>query len=120
MIKKTIKFTDFEGAERQIEALFNLTRSECMELQMSADGGLEKMLTRIVEENDVAKIVEWFKKIILKSYGKRSDDGMRFVKSEELATEFSQTMAYDELFMALSQDADAAAEFINGIIPQNM
>lgn len=52
-----------------------------------------------------------------KSYGEKSPDGKRFVKSEELSTAFSQTEAYSQLYMELATDADKAAEFINGVIP---
>lgn len=50
-------------------------------------------------------------------YGEKSPDGKRFVKSEELSTAFSQTEAYSQLYMELATDADKAAEFINGVIP---
>lgn len=78
------------------------------------------MLKRIVAADDRPAIIKIFKDIILKSYGEKSPDGKRFIKSEEMSTAFSQTEAYTELFMELSSDADAAAAFINGIIPADM
>ena len=35
----------------------------------------------------------------------------------EISTAFSQTEAYSQLFMELATDADAAAKFVNGIVP---
>ncbi|MCC8097999.1 MAG: hypothetical protein LIO44_05490, partial [Eubacterium sp.] len=58
------------------------------------------------------------KEIILKAYGEKSDDGRRYIKSDELSETFSQTNAYSELFIELSTDAEAAAAFVNGIIPK--
>ena len=37
-----------------------------------------------------------------------------------LYVEFSQTEAYSEIFMELATDADAAAKFVNGIIPSDV
>ena len=61
-----------------------------------------------------------FKDLVLKSYGVKSDDGRRFIKNEKLREEFEQTEAYSILYMELSTDADAAAAFVNGIIPADV
>lgn len=118
MLKKTIKYTDYDGNEREEDFYFNLTKAECIKLQLSTDGGLEKKLRKIIAEQDVPKILPIFEEIVLGAYGEKSMDGKRFMKSKELSEAFSQTEAYTELFMELVSDADAAAAFINGIIPQ--
>lgn len=120
MLKKTIKYTDFDGNERTEDFFFNLTRAEVMEMEMGVTGGMTQMLNKIIQEQDSKKIIETFKAIILKAYGEKSPDGKRFVKNEELAEAFSQTEAYTELFMELAIDAGAAAAFINGIVPQQV
>lgn len=120
MIKKTITYTDFDGNERTEDFNFNLSKAEVMEMELSTTGGMVQMLNRIIAEQDGKRIVETFKDLILKSYGVKSPDGKHFIKSEELSTAFSQTNAYSDLFIECSTDADAAAAFINGIIPQKM
>lgn len=120
MIKKTIKYVDYNGTERTEDFYFNLSKAEVSEMELSVDGGLSQMLERIVASQDNKEIIRMFKKIILKAYGEKSADGKRFVKSEELATAFSQTEAYVELFMELATNEDKAAEFVNGIIPHNL
>ena len=119
MIAKNITYTDFNGNERTDECLFHFSESELMELEMSTSGGLANMLTRIIQAQDAPAIMENFKKIILKAYGEKSADGKRFEKSEAISTAFSQTGAYDKLFMELVTDAKKASEFINAVIPQN-
>ena len=84
---------------------------------MSHDGGLIKIIEKIIEIKDHKRIVEIFKDLILKAYGEKSLDGKRFIKSEELSTAFSQTEAYSDLFMHLATDAKAAADFINAVVP---
>lgn len=118
MLKKTIKYTDFNGVEREEDFYFNLSKAEVTEMELEKEGGLSAHMERIVAANDNAAIVKEFKNIILKSYGEKSADGKRFIKSPELSIAFSQTEAYSELFVELATDAEAASKFINGIMPQ--
>lgn len=117
MLSKTITYTDFNGNKRTEVFNFNLSKAELMEMELSTSGGFAEMVQGIVNAQDGPAIIKIFKDIILKAYGQKSPDGKRFVKSEELSKEFSETEAYSELFMELATNADAAAEFINGIIP---
>lgn len=117
MLKKTITYPDYNGVERTEDFYFNLTKAEVMEMELSTAGGLAEMITKIVNAQDAPAIIKVFKDLILKAYGEKSPDGKRFVKSEALAEAFSQTEAYSQLFMELATDADAAADFVNGIVP---
>lgn len=117
MIKKTITYTDYNAVERTEDFYFNLTKAEIMEMEMTTSGGMGEMIQRIVDAQDVPEIVKIFKQLILKAYGKKSPDGKRFIKSAELSDEFAQTEAYSQLFMELATDSDAAAKFVNGILP---
>lgn len=119
MLKKTITYTDYDGNKRTEDFYFNLTKAEITEMEMSMNGGLSKMIEKIVQTNDMKRIVEIFKDLILKAYGEKSNDGKRFIKNQEIREAFSQTEAYSELFMELATDANAAAAFVNGIIPAN-
>lgn len=120
MIKKTITYTDFNGTERTEDFYFNLTKAEVMEMELSINGGMAEMITRIVAAQDQAAIIKIFKDIIIKAYGVKSPDGKRFIKNQQVVDEFVQTEAFSDLFMELATDADAAAKFINGIVPANM
>lgn len=120
MLKKTIEYTDYNNVKRKEEHYFNLSEAELMEMQLTTSGGLGEMIQKVVDAQDTPAIVKIFKDIILKSYGEKSADGKRFMKSEELSTAFSQTEAYNTLFMELATDADKASEFINGIVPKDM
>ena len=86
-------------------------------MMLSVDGGLTEMIRRIVAAQDGKQIISTFKDIVLKAYGEKSPDGKRFVKNQELRDAFAQTEAYSKLFMELATDADAAAVFVNGILP---
>lgn len=118
MLKKTIPYTDYNGVERVEDFYFNLSKAESMEMELSIPGGLTGMIRQIVAAQDVPTIIATFKQIILKAYGEKSPDGRRFIKSEELSKAFSETEAYSILYMELATDANAAAEFVNGIVPK--
>ena len=118
MLKKTMTYTDFDNNTRTEDFYFNLTKAEVMEMEMGESGGMAKMLERIVAEQDSKKIIENFKMIILKAYGQKSPDGRRFIKSEEISEEFAQTNAFNDLAVELYTNAEAAAAFMNSIIPQ--
>lgn len=118
MLKKNIKYVDYDGNDRAEDFYFNLNKAEVIELQLGTVGGLTKTLEKIVQEKDTSRIIEYFKTIILKAYGEKSADGRCFIKSQELRDAFEQTEAYSELFMELASDAKMAAEFINGVLPK--
>lgn len=120
MLKKTITYIDYNGVERTEDFYFNLTTAEVMEMEMSASGGYGEMLKKIVAAQDAPTIIKVFKELVLKAYGEKSDDGKRFIKNDEIREAFSQTEAYSILFMELATDADAAAKFVNGIMPANL
>lgn len=117
MLKKTITYIDYNGTERTEDFYFNLTQAEIMEMQMSTSGGMDEMITKIVNSQDAPAIIKVFKELILKAYGEKSADGKFFKKSEEISMAFAQTEAYSQLFMELATDADAASKFVNGIVP---
>ena len=120
MLKKTITYTDYNGIERTENFYFNLSKAEIMEMEMSTAGGMAETIQKIVDAKDAPAIIRVFKDLVLKSYGVKSDDGRRFIKSKELSDEFSQTEAYSQIFMELATDADEAAKFVNGIIPADL
>lgn len=120
MFKKTIKYTDFDGNERKEDFYFNLTKAELLEMQLSIEGGLQGHLERIIKTQSQPELVKMFKDIIMRAYGEKSLDGKKFMKSDEIRKNFECTEAYSELFMELATDSDAAAEFINALLPNDL
>lgn len=117
MLKRMISYTDFDGNDRTELFLFNLTSAEMMELSVSHGGDLNAYIERIVKDSDSAAIVNLVKEIILTSYGEKSDDGKRFVKSDELREAFASSAAYSALFTDLFLDSGKQMDFIKSIMP---
>lgn len=120
MYKRTISYTDYDGNERTEDFYFHFTEAELTEMELSVTGGLKAMLERIINTQDTPKLVKIFKDLLFKSYGEKSLDGRRFIKSKELSEAFSQTEAYSMLFMELATDDKKAAEFVNGVLPADL
>lgn len=116
MLKKTITYTDFNGDQNTEDFYFNLTRAELAEMELSGEGNsLKAQIEKIVASQNGGEIIRIFKEIIEKSYGVRSADGKRFMKTPAQFKEFASSEAYSELFMELATNADAGAAFINGL-----
>ena len=91
-----------------------------MGMELTVEGSFTGLVKRLIEKRKGPEIVKIFENIIQTSYGEKSPDGKRFIKSEEATKEFTQTEAYSELIMELYSDANKAAEFIAGILPADM
>lgn len=120
MLKKTIKYEDFDGNEREETFWFGLTKAELIDLETSVSGGIQSTVKKIMESQNVNDTMDLFKKIILLAYGEKSADGRNFVKNDEIRENFKSTQAYSELYMELLQSEDAAVNFITGIMPKGI
>lgn len=120
MLKHTITYEDFNGEMVTEDFYFNLSKPELIDLEVEIDGGFARMLQTIIKSENTKEIIKQFKRIILMAYGVKSEDGKRFIKSDNLREEFSQTNAYSEMFMRMATDDKAAAEFLQGVLPKDM
>lgn len=118
MLKKTITYTDYDGLERTEEFRFNLTKAELVDMELTTAGTFSETMKRIIAEKDIIRIAKLFKELLLKSYGVKSDDGKRFVKSKELSEAFSQTEAYSDLYIELLSNPEEAAKFFAEVAPK--
>ena len=117
MISNSITYIEYNGNERTETHWFNMNDAEIMEMELSITGGMSKMIEQIIEAKDTPALMKVFKDLILKSYGVKSPDGKRFIKSDEITLEFTQTEAYVKLYTTLAKNTKEAIEFVNGIIP---
>lgn len=120
MLKKPITYKSFDGETVTEDFYFHLSKSELTEMELSQKGGMESWLKQIVADEDGAAIVYEFKKILLASVGRKTPDGRRFLKSQEIRNDFAASPAFDTLFMELVTDAQKAAQFMNGVMPEGL
>ena len=131
MLRKVITYENpFTESETTEEHYFHISKADLVQMEMEEHGtrynsndgteltGMQAKLQRIVDSQDGRAIMEELRDIIRRSYGKKEGD--RFLKSKEIWDDFSSTEAYSQLIFDLCTSADAAAEFMNGIIPNNL
>lgn len=132
MITRTVTYADYDGNTRKEKLYFNLTQFEATEIAVELPDGVTEELknedgddqttvaVHLIEKLGNKGVMDFIKKIVLKSYGVKSPDGRRFIKSEELTTEFTQTPAFSEFMIKLLTDDNEASSFINGVIPAEL
>jgi hypothetical protein len=119
VLKKTITYINpFTEQEVTEDHYFHISKADLIEMEMVKKGGMEKYLKEIIKSEDGKAIIAEFKKLLKLAYGKR--DGDTLIKSERNWEEFYSSEAYSQLFTELCTDADAAAVFINGIVPHTL
>lgn len=118
MYKITESYTDYDGNERKEDFYFNFTEAELAKMELSVTGGLTTIIQRAIDAKDVPSLIKIFEDLISKSYGQKSLDGRRFIKSPEILEEFKQTEAYSQIYMRMATNEKAAAEFVNNVMPK--
>lgn len=121
MIQRTIKYTDFNGVEREEDFYFHLSLNEMMDMETkNPDGSLSKKLEGIINNKDVMGVLDSIKWVIEKAYGVRTENGRSFKKSPELTEEFMQSAAYEQLYLDLLDDPEETAKFMNALVPKRI
>lgn len=120
MLKKIVKYTDYNGENREDVLYFSLNKAELLRMNMSKRGGMENYIQNLIDENDPEKLTKTFEELILGSYGVKSEDGTRFIKSPEIVENFKNSAAYAEVFYEMATDTNAFIDFMNSVIPSEL
>lgn len=120
MIKKTVTYKDYGGRERTESFYFHFTEAEILDMEMSTEGSFSTRVQRMVDAKDTSSLLQIIKKFVLDAYGVKSEDGRRFVKNDEVRADFKDCPAYSTIFMRLVTNDVEAAEFVNGVVPDDM
>lgn len=116
MLRKTVKYTDLNGEERQEQFYFNLNEVELSRLVAELGADIDVYTRKLAESQDASAMIAFIERLILGSYGEKSADGKRFVKSKEKTEAFEQSNAYAALFMQMLQDPKQSTAFGTGVI----
>lgn len=124
MLKREITYTfrnnDDEDEQETDIFWFHLYEDEIAEWNAKYKEGLGDTVKRMLREDDNEGLLAFYKKLILDAYGVREEGGRVFNKTDELRARFSRHAAYKALWVECAQDEKAAADFFNGIFPQQM
>lgn len=120
MFKYDCKYENFDGKEVTETLYFHFSSQELIRMGSENNGSLLERLERIVNtKNDRSALVE-LADIVLLAYGKRSQDGNRFYKNDEVREDFKASPAYDEVYMRLFLDPEFSEKFMSGILPKDI
>ena len=120
MFKKIISYVDYDGVERTESFYFNLSKPEMIMLESTTPGGYTAMLQRIIDSKDNAALMNAFTDLIKRSYGIKSEDGKRFIKNDQIAEDFLNSAAYEQMFLEFFTTENAASDFVKGIMPHGI
>lgn len=130
MYKKVITYTNYDGKEEQTVAYFNLTKTECVDLNLEfeEDGGLIGRIKKLVGDRNGADVprkpaVDFIRLLIDRSYGVRpADNPSLFLKEDDngnpLIKKFRQSAAYDAYVYALLSGEESLEDFATNVLPQ--
>lgn len=120
MIKWPITYEDYNGSQVTEDFYFNLNKAELTTMLFDANGAYTEYIQRLMNERNLKQLGNEFRKIILNSYGQKSDDGKIFRKNKQIREDFENSEAYSVLFMELISDSDKASKFITGVLPKDL
>ena len=138
MYRKSITYTDYDGQNKTKNYYFNMTRPELIEMKTSPLFEMQNILDRIsrmddpdvelsyAEKDDIQETLgEILRNLVIQSYGVKSDDGERFIKRIGnrrfgYGEDFTETMAYESLYMEMIGDINNFINFVRAIIPDDV
>lgn len=120
MLKKTITYTDLNNESQTETFYFNMNKAELGRMQVKMDGKYIDYLQSLVAGKKIEALYNFFYNLVLDSYGEKSDDGKRFVKSPEKRADFECSVAFSEILIDTIGDSDKMSSFTKGILPPDM
>lgn len=125
MLRKVVKYTDFNDIVRTQEFYFYLSKRDiqALDARYQEDGGLSGRFNIIVNNRDSRRLLETVEDLILLSYGIKSEDGTSFNKSDSVREAFRWSAAYATLFDELTdmeENTDKFSDFLKKILPNDV
>jgi hypothetical protein len=123
MLKLTQDYIDYDGNPQTEELHFHLTKDKMIDLldiQPRLEAWQEKISgpERELTTDEIRELLDIVKILIKKSYGIRI--GPRFIDTDEVYTEFTQTAVYDAFLFGLFDPPTRAMDFMSGIVPADL
>jgi hypothetical protein len=125
VFKHNVTYHDFNGAPHNEDLYFHMMVPEFVDLEFNATFGEQTLSDYIKQEmgtSDGRKVYTVFKLLVVNSYGRRSEDGARFIKKAEWTEEFLNSPAWEQFFLWLTEGSEAknGQVFFNEIFPESM
>lgn len=119
MVVKTINYVDFDNNERTDVFHFNLTSAEIAEIQMDFPEGIVERLEFVMKSRNNSEIGRFFRYFLEKSVGRKSPDGKKIVKNDEIRSDFFDSNAYSVFLTEMVEKPQEAKAFFTAILPSD-
>lgn len=120
MLERTFTYEGFDGKMHTDKWNFYLSKADLLEINVESFVGLDVLLKRLFDSQNGREIMSIIREIVLRSVGKPSADGRRFIRTPELRDEFYQTEAYTQLMLEMFEDPNKVNEFLISVVPSDM
>lgn len=141
MLKKTVKYTDYNGGEHSEDIYFHVSKTSILTAPDSIYNEIIKIgqdlqqTGKFLENSEgtisdtdpfdknnqaitdaVRMIARLLDRLVDLAYGKRSSDGMKFVKNEEVLAEFKSSALYDAFIEQMITNQEEMISFIKQLM----
>lgn len=120
MVRREIEYTDYNGDHQKDVLYFNLSKAELGKLQMRMDGKFIDYLQSLIEKKRIERLYDFFYNLLLDSYGERDVSGKKFIKNEQIRSDFENSLAFSETLMDVISSTEKMSAFTKGILPPDM
>lgn len=120
MFKLEIEYTDYNGNDVKENVFFHFTQDEMFAFIRENRDVLKGEMSKAVSEQDWLLAYNFIRKLVLESYGEKSEDGLRFVKNDDTRLNLIETPRMDAIVDKVFGDEKTAQTFVRSIIPPKM
>ena len=115
-----VTYENFDGETVDENLYFHLGKGELTEMELKKYP-LSLKLAKVTSGNATgADAYDLMREFIAAAYGKRSEDGTRFIKDIRETESFLTSPAYDALLDKLLADDNFAYNFLAGLFPKDI
>lgn len=120
MLERTFTYEGFDGKIYTDTWGFYLSKADLIEINYGSWVGIDNLLKQLVQNKNGKEIVNIVKEVVLKSVGRPSVDGRRFIRNDETRQEFYETDGYSQLMSELLTEPNKVIDFLTAVIPKEM
>ena len=120
MIKKTIKYTNFMDQPKEEILCFHMSETDVLDINKKYNGDFKSEMEKYMLDDKPDAFYGVIKDFVLSAYGKISEDGNRFEKSDKITKEFESSICFNELLMELLTNEEEITAFILGVVPKKV
>lgn len=120
MLERSFTYEGFDGKTYTDTWGFYLSKADLIEINYGSWVGIDVLLKQLVANKNGKEIVNIVREMVLKSVGKPSEDGRRFIRNQETRDEFYQTEAYSQLMSELLTEPQKVLDFLVAVMPKDL